>query len=168
VDPPSAKDRKVAFRRVKSKEETGKKKSSSFEDNDANQDPSTKETNNREGLQHPGKNASGQTTELEKRYVAFGLLGHVRSSQDITQAFGPSKGQAPARDQNDQENQELEYSEESKGEDKSPPADLGPEVRFGRNAMRSNFSKDITKVLMDWFQKNLHNPYPNEEERVRI
>lgn len=40
--------------------------------------------------------------------------------------------------------------------------------RKGRNANRSNYSPEVTKILMEWFEAHLENPYPNEADRIRM
>lgn len=33
---------------------------------------------------------------------------------------------------------------------------------------RANYSSDVTGLLMEWFEHNLDNPYPNESDRIRM
>mmetsp|Transcript_9403 Transcript_9403/g.10619 ORF Transcript_9403/g.10619 Transcript_9403/m.10619 type:complete len:151 (-) Transcript_9403:361-813(-) len=33
---------------------------------------------------------------------------------------------------------------------------------------RANYSNEVTKILMEWFESNLSNPYPSDLERIRM
>lgn len=60
-----------------------------------------------------------------------------------------------------------EESEESKTPHRKAAAHLAERKRK-RNANRSNYSQEITGVLMEWFEQNVDNPYPNEVDRIRM
>lgn len=37
-----------------------------------------------------------------------------------------------------------------------------------RPTTRSNYSPEVTKILMEWFENNLDNPYPCESDRIKM
>mmetsp|Transcript_31949 Transcript_31949/g.36467 ORF Transcript_31949/g.36467 Transcript_31949/m.36467 type:complete len:208 (-) Transcript_31949:115-738(-) len=56
-----------------------------------------------------------------------------------------------------------DYGSEESEESKTPH-----QRKRKRNANRSNYSQEITGVLMEWFEQNVENPYPNEVDRIRM
>eukprot|EP00345_Euplotes_harpa_P015206 CAMPEP_0168355990 /NCGR_PEP_ID=MMETSP0213-20121227/24892_1 /TAXON_ID=151035 /ORGANISM="Euplotes harpa, Strain FSP1.4" /LENGTH=161 /DNA_ID=CAMNT_0008368331 /DNA_START=685 /DNA_END=1166 /DNA_ORIENTATION=+ len=38
----------------------------------------------------------------------------------------------------------------------------------GKAATRSNYSSAVTNLLMEWLKNHLNNPYPSEEDRIRL
>mmetsp|Transcript_9404 Transcript_9404/g.10620 ORF Transcript_9404/g.10620 Transcript_9404/m.10620 type:complete len:138 (-) Transcript_9404:319-732(-) len=74
------------------------------------------------------------------------------------------KSQEMTSNDKSNENMEDEKNNSSGVEDNKPIE----KKKKNQTLTRANYSNEVTKILMEWFESNLSNPYPSDLERIRM